>query len=115
METAKLYWRGSRLEELTVEPLGSEIIEATEPQNLAQVLSVLWEQICKLIKADKQKSVVIAFPSVKALTSGIAVNRLMSHFDSCKDVCDGFGSDVTVTGDAPCSPPALTPVHLTYN
>lgn len=43
---------------------------------------------------------MVAFPNVKALTSVVAVNRLMSHFDMCKDACDDFGSDIKLTAHA---------------
>eukprot|EP00283_Hemiselmis_rufescens_P012519 CAMPEP_0173449472 /NCGR_PEP_ID=MMETSP1357-20121228/42784_1 /TAXON_ID=77926 /ORGANISM="Hemiselmis rufescens, Strain PCC563" /LENGTH=400 /DNA_ID=CAMNT_0014416069 /DNA_START=15 /DNA_END=1214 /DNA_ORIENTATION=+ len=67
-----------------------------EAGNLAEVLSALWGHVCTLIREGKARSIVAAFPNVKALQSAMATNRLMGHFDVCKDVCDSFGTEVII-------------------
>jgi hypothetical protein len=88
--------------------LCSEVITSSAT-NLAEVLADLWDKIVVLKEAPKEKSIVLAFPSVKALASPTAVNRLLAHMDICKDACDDFGSEVKLIGVTPITPHPLHP------
>ena len=82
--------------------------------NLAEVLADLWDKIVVLKEAPKERSIVLAFPSVKALASPTAVNRLLAHMDICKDACDDFGSEVKLIGLKPITPRPLHPFTLLH-
>lgn len=57
-----------------------------------QLLAALWSMIAQGSSMVKGESMTVRFPEMKSQFSPSYLNRLMGHLDSCKDVCDYFGT-----------------------
>lgn len=56
-----------------------------------QLLSALWDLISQGCRLPKGESMTILTPNMESELTPSYMERLMAHFDVCKDVCDDFG------------------------
>jgi len=66
---------------------------AAEAQTTPQLMRALWQLAADASKnMQKGDSATVLFPGMEQkLSNPKFLNKLMGHFDACKDVCDNFG------------------------
>jgi len=61
-----------------------------------QLLSALWEKIAQGSSMVRGEASAIIFPNMAEQFTPKYLNQLLSYFDTCKDVCDHFGSQTVL-------------------
>ena len=83
----------------------SEEEEEWHPIDMAfttpQLLSAIWFMIAQGSSMAKGESMTVRFPKMEEKFSPSYLSRLMGHLDSCKDVCDFFGTKTVLVPYAP--------------
>eukprot|EP00542_Grammatophora_oceanica_P019523 CAMPEP_0194036060 /NCGR_PEP_ID=MMETSP0009_2-20130614/8454_1 /TAXON_ID=210454 /ORGANISM="Grammatophora oceanica, Strain CCMP 410" /LENGTH=584 /DNA_ID=CAMNT_0038677663 /DNA_START=108 /DNA_END=1862 /DNA_ORIENTATION=- len=90
--TTRLY----QADESTNEVATSDAEDEWNPENPAsttpQLLSAVWDLIAQGSSMTKGDTSTMLFPNMQdQLTKPSYLNRILAHFDVCKDVCDHFG------------------------
>lgn len=68
---------------------------------IAGVLAQTWESVAM---KDLEHSTTILFPSCTILRERGMLSKLMDHLETCKDVCDTFGSKIVALVIDPAAP-----------
>ena len=83
-------------------------LQVSTATTMAGVLAQMWEGVVPRDAAScisPPSTTHIFFPDCRALAEPHMLNKLVDHLETCKDVCDHFGSSVMAFPLDPQAPP----------